>query len=47
MTTGNLTEGNKVTFTVDDVAGDGLIYDATANDDPDDDSDGTSITVIK
>ena len=34
-------------FDVDGVAGDGLTYDATANHDPDGDSDGTSITVIK
>lgn len=42
--------GNKdssLTLTVTDVAKDGTAYDGTANADPDGDSDGTSITVVK
>ncbi|MFQ5523737.1 MAG: S8 family serine peptidase [Acidimicrobiia bacterium] len=41
------TSVNTVTFTVDGVAADGLTYDSTANHDPDEDSDGTSITVTR
>jgi hypothetical protein len=36
-----------VNFTVDNVTASGLTYDATANTDPDGDSDGTTITVLK
>jgi len=45
--TGNLTAGTEVIFTVDNVTGDGLSYDGTANHDPDIDSDGTTITIVK
>ncbi len=47
LRTGNMTSGAEVTFTVDDVTGDGLTYDATANHDPDGDSNGTTIIVPK
>ena len=36
-----------VTFTVEDLSEGSSTYDATANHDPDGDSDGTSITVFK
>jgi len=45
--TGNMAGGSSVTFTVTNVTHDTLTYDATANHDPDGDSDGTSITVTK
>jgi hypothetical protein len=41
------TEIASLTFTVDDVTHATLSYDASANGDPDGDSDGTSITVYK
>ena len=47
LSTGNLSGGTEVTFTVTGVTHDTLTYDATANHDPDGDSDGTSITVFK
>jgi len=46
FTTGTMKGGSYVTFTVDDVT-DTLTYDPGANHDPEDDSDGTSITVTK
>jgi hypothetical protein len=49
LSTGNLSSGNSVTFTVDDVAHGSLAYDSGANTDPDlsDGSDGTTITIPK
>jgi len=47
FSTGNMASGDSVTFTVTNVTHDTLTYDFKANDDPDDDSDGTSITVSK
>lgn len=47
FSTGNMSGGTSVTFTVDNVTHDTLAYDATANHDPDSDSTGTSITVSK
>jgi len=47
FSTGNMSGGTEVTFTVTGVTHDILTYDATANHDPDGDSDGTSITVTK
>lgn len=47
FSTGNMPGGTGVTFTVSTVTHDTLAYDATANHDPDGDSDGTSITVSK
>ena len=47
FSTGNMSGGTGVTFTVTGVTHDMLTYDATANHDPDGDSDGTSITVSK
>ncbi|HUG41924.1 MAG TPA: hypothetical protein VMM12_15750 [Longimicrobiales bacterium] len=44
---GILKRFGSVTFTVDDVAHATLTYDASANHDPDGDSDGTSIMVAK
>lgn len=38
---------SSVTFTVDNLSASGYYYDAAANADPDGDSDGTSITVLK
>ncbi len=46
FSTGNLNGGTTATFTVTDVAG-GLPYDSSANHDPDGDSDGTSLTVVR
>lgn len=42
--TGNLKGGSSVTFNIDDVSS-SLTYDPSSNDDPDEDSNGTSITV--
>lgn len=47
LSTGNMTADTPVTFTVDTVSGDGLMYNATVNHDPDGDNDGTTITVVK
>jgi len=47
FSTGNMSGGDSVTFTVTGVTHDTLTYDDTANHDPDGDSDGTSITVYK
>ena len=47
FSTGNMSGGTEVTFTVTGVTHDILTYDATANHDPDGDSDGTIITVSK
>ncbi len=41
------TTTNSVTFTIADVSGSGIIYQSIDNHDPDGDSDGTSILVIK
>ncbi len=45
--TGNLDGGSAVTFGVTGVSFDGSTYDGGSNHDPDGDSDGTSITVIR
>jgi subtilisin len=45
--TGNMDTGSSVTFTVTNVAHSSLTYDASSNDDPDGDSDGTAITVTR
>jgi len=45
FSTGNLSGGGSVIFTVTDVKHSSLTYDATQNHDPDGDSDGTQITV--
>jgi len=45
FSTGNMSGGTSVTFTVADVIHETLVYDDTADHDPDPDSDGTSITV--
>lgn len=48
MSIGGIRKNNSsVTFTVEDVAHAELAYDASANTDPDSDSDGTCITVSK
>jgi len=47
FSTGNMSGGDSVTFTVTGVTHDTLTYDSAANHDPDGDSDGTSITVSK
>ena len=47
FSTGNMSGGTAVTFTVKNVEHATLIHDATANHDPDGDSDGTTITVSK
>jgi len=47
LSTGNMSGGTEVTFTVTGVTHDILTYDGTANHEPDGDSDGTSITVLK
>jgi hypothetical protein len=47
LSTGNMDGGTEVTFAVNDVTHDTLNYDAAANHDPEDDSDGTIITVLK
>jgi PKD repeat protein len=47
FSTGNISSGSIVIFRVENVMHDILTYDATANHDPDGDSDGTSITVSK
>ncbi|MHC5075083.1 MAG: S8 family peptidase [Planctomycetota bacterium] len=45
--TGRIKSGNSVTFTVTDVTHTSMIYDNTANHDPDGDSNGTSIEANK
>lgn len=45
LVTGAITGGTSVTFTVTNVAGAGLTYNAAANADPDGDSNGTAITI--
>jgi N-acetylmuramoyl-L-alanine amidase len=45
--TGNMDSGASVTFSVDDITHSSLAYDASLNHDPDDDSDGTTITVTR
>ena len=47
FSTGNMSGGTSVTFTVTDVTHETLDYDDTANLDPDGDSNGTTITVSK
>lgn len=47
LSTGNMNSGTSVTFTVEGVAHSSLDYDASANDDPDEDSDGTTIIVAR
>ncbi len=47
FSTGNMSGGDSVTFIVTGVTHDTLTYDDTANHDPDEDSDGTTITVSK
>lgn len=41
------TSGSSVTFTVTDAVDSNFVYDSTLNSDPDGDSNGTSITVVK
>ncbi|MHB1414309.1 MAG: N-acetylmuramoyl-L-alanine amidase [Chloroflexota bacterium] len=47
LSTGSISGGSQVVFTVQDVSGDGLTYDEGANTDPDGDSSGTIITITK
>jgi subtilisin family serine protease len=48
VVTGNMkTTKSSATFTVSDVSASGYVYDAAANADPDGDSNGTAITVLK
>jgi hypothetical protein len=47
LRTGSKVQGTTVTFTVANVTGAGLTYNAAANIDPDGDSTGTSITVSR
>ena len=47
FSTGNMPGGTSVTFTVTDVTHDILTYDSTSNHDPEGDSDGTIITIVK
>jgi len=47
LSTGNMNSGTSVTLTVEGVAHSSLDYDASANDDPDEDSDGTTIIVAR
>jgi hypothetical protein len=46
FSSGNLSSGSTVNFGVTGISHDNFIYDASANHDPDGDSDGSSITVI-
>jgi hypothetical protein len=47
FSTGNMTNGSRLTFTVLNVTHESLDYDPFANHDPDNDSDGTTITIYK
>lgn len=48
LSSGNLSAaGTQATFTVSGVSAEGLNYDSTQNTDPEDDSDGTAITITK
>ena len=47
LSSNNMKSGSNVTFTTTDVTHSALTYDSGSNDDPDDDSDGTTITVAK
>ncbi len=47
LASGAISGGTSVTFTVTNVAGTGLTYNAAANADPDGDSNGTAITIAR